>query len=125
MAVTRTGPRVSWFSGRRVAWLLALPMILGIVVFAVYPFVYLLFLSFSESNLGRVFQDWVGFSNYGEAIGDAKFTATIARSVGFSFLTTGMAMVLGVALALLLASRHRRFSSLPSPTSGNGARSSR
>ncbi len=102
MAVTRTGPRVSWFSGRRIAWMLALPMILGIVVFAVYPFVYLLFLSFSESNLGRVFQDWVGFSNYADAVGDAKFTATIARSVGFSFLTTGMAMVLGVALALLL-----------------------
>lgn len=81
---------------------MAMPMILGIAVFALYPFVYLLMLSFSESNLGRAFQAWVGFSNYGEALGDAKFMSTIGRSVGFSFLTTAIAMVVGVAVALLL-----------------------
>lgn len=96
------GRKPSWLTGRRLSWLMAMPMIIGIAVFALYPFVYLLMLSFSDSNLGRAFQAWVGFSNYGEALGDAKFMSTIGRSVGFSFLTTAIAMVVGVAVALLL-----------------------
>ena len=83
-----TGPTASWLSGRRLAWLLAAPMIAGIIVFAVYPFIYLLLLSFSDSNLGQVFRDWVGGENYGDALSDAKFTATILRSVGLALLTT-------------------------------------
>lgn len=77
-------------------------MMAGIIIFAFYPFIYLLFLSFSDSNLGRVFRAWVGWSNYVEAFGNAKFTATIGRSVMLAMLTTLMALVLGTAVALLL-----------------------
>lgn len=91
-----------WFSRRRIAWLMALPMVIGIIVFAVYPFVYLVLLSFSESNLGRAFQDWVGWSNYADTISNTKFTSSVARSVGFSFAATTAAMCVGVGVALLL-----------------------
>lgn len=102
MAADNAGPTAARLSGRRLAWLLAVPMIAGIIVFALYPFIYLLLLSFSDSNLGQVFRDWVGGENYGDALGNAKFTATILRSVGLSLLTMALAMIVGVAVALLL-----------------------
>ena len=102
MVTMFSGLAATRLSGRRFAWMLAAPMVAGIVVFAVYPFIYLLLLSFSDSNLGQVFRDWVGGENYGEALSDAKFTATIVRSVGLALLTTALAMIVGLAVALLL-----------------------
>ncbi len=81
---------------------MAMPMIVGIVVFAFYPFVYLILLSFSESNLGRTFQEWVGWENFSESLANTKFTGSVLRSVGFAFATTAIAMIVGVAVALLL-----------------------
>ena len=49
MAAYNASPVTFGFSGRRLAWLLATPMIAGIIVFAVYPFIYLLLLSLSDS----------------------------------------------------------------------------
>lgn len=87
---------------RLLIWLLATPMLLGLILFAVYPFVYLVLLSFSNSNLGTLFRAWVGLENYAEALGDEKFTASIGRSVVFALVTTASTLVLGVGVALLL-----------------------
>ncbi|MGF1473988.1 MAG: carbohydrate ABC transporter permease [Geminicoccaceae bacterium] len=88
--------------GRLLAWAIATPLLLGIIVFALYPFVYLILLSISDSNLGQVFREWVGGDNYADALTDDKYTASIGRSVGFALFTTALAMVLGLAVALLL-----------------------
>ncbi len=87
---------------RLVLWAFVAPMVLGLTVFAVYPFVYLVLLSFSKSNLGTLFVDWVGLTNYGDTFGNTKFTASIWRSVQFAILTTAVTIVLGMAVALLL-----------------------
>ena len=89
-------------TGRLIAWALATPLIIGIIAFALYPFVYLLLLSFSHSSLGKVFRAWVGFSNYGDVLSDSKYLATIVRSIVYALATTAMAIVLGLAIALLL-----------------------
>ena len=91
------------FDRRRLAlWGLTAPLVLGLIVFAVYPFIYLVFLSFSKSNLGTLFQDWVGWANYGDAVSDPKFTASLWRSTIFALVTTAVTLVLGMAVALLL-----------------------
>lgn len=87
---------------RLVAWALALPLLLGLLVFAVYPFVYLVLLSFSQSTLGAPFRAWVGWANYATALGDDKVTAALGRSVAYALATTLVALVLGLAVALLL-----------------------
>lgn len=87
---------------RLVIWSLVAPLVLGLVVFAVYPFVYLVLLSFSQSNLGTLFRAWVGLENYADAIGNAKFTASLWRSSLFALVTTAVTIVLGMGVALLL-----------------------
>jgi len=89
-------------SGRVVALLLVIPLVVGLGVFAVYPFIYLIGLAVTESNLANPFSKWIGGEQFSEALGDARFVASLWRSVAFAFMTTGLAMVIGVALALLL-----------------------
>ncbi|MFO1070537.1 MAG: sugar ABC transporter permease [Geminicoccaceae bacterium] len=94
------GPRYD--RRRLVAWAFALPLLVGLIAFAVYPTVYLLFLSFSQSTLGAPFKAWVGWKNYATSLTDTKFTDSLWRSVGLALLTTGLAVGLGLAVALLL-----------------------
>ena len=87
---------------RLIGWAVVMPLIGGLIVFAVYPFIYLIFLSFSDSNLGTLFRGWVGVENYTDAIGQAKFTKSLLRSAIFALMTTLVSVVLGVVVALLL-----------------------
>ena len=107
---TREGPQAG---GRRagapaldrrrlIGWAVVMPLIGGLIVFAVYPFIYLIFLSFSESNLGTLFRGWVGVENYSDAIGQSKFTSSLLRSAIFALMTTAASCVLGVGVALLI-----------------------
>ena len=77
-------------------------MLLGLCVFAVYPFFYLIGLAFTESSLARIFQEWTGFANFAEALDDERYVRSLFRSVAVAFLSTAIAMVLGVAVAVLL-----------------------
>lgn len=82
--------------------LLVLPMVLGLAVFALYPFVYLIALSISESLLGQTFQQWVGLDNFRTAFRDDVFTGSLVRSILFAFPVSLIELVLGVGIALLL-----------------------
>jgi multiple sugar transport system permease protein len=77
-------------------------MVVGLLVFAVYPLVYLLVLSASKSLLGKPFQAWIGWENYRAAFADRGFIEALLRSVGFALPVTIAEVVLGLAIALLL-----------------------
>lgn len=77
-------------------------MVLGLLVFAIYPLVYLLILSASRSLLGSPFQAWVGLDNYRAAFADQPFLASLLRSVGFALPVTIAEVILGLAIAVLL-----------------------
>ena len=87
---------------RLIGWAVVMPLVGGLIVFAVYPFIYLIFLSFSDSNLGTLFRGWVGVEHYTDSIGQAKFTSSLVRSIVFALMTTAVSVVLGVVVALLL-----------------------
>jgi multiple sugar transport system permease protein len=78
------------------------PMVVGLLVFAVYPLVYLLVLSASKSLLGKPFQAWIGWENYRAAFADRGFIEALLRSVGFALPVTIAEVLLGLAIALLL-----------------------
>ncbi len=82
--------------------LLVAPMVAGLVVFALYPLIYLIALSGSESMLGKTFQAWVGFGNFQQALADRVFTDSLVRSVLFAVPVSLVELVLGVGIALLL-----------------------
>ena len=93
----------------RAAWLMLSPVIVGLAFFAVYPSLYLLALSFTNSTLGRPFKTWTGWSNYAWLLtgGDQVFLPALVRSAAFAFVASGLELVLGVGLALLLADLRR------------------
>ena len=86
-----------------------LPLVVGLLVFAIYPSVYVLGLSFTKSTLGQPFKTWIGWSNYRWLTfgGDEIFIASLLRAALFSFGVALVELWLGVWLAVLLASLRR------------------
>jgi multiple sugar transport system permease protein len=82
--------------------LLVAPLVLGLLLFAIYPLIYLLILSSSTSLLGKPFQGWIGADNYRVALTDQPFIDSLLRSIGFAISVTIVELVLGVAIAVLL-----------------------
>lgn len=89
---------------RRWGRILVSPVVGALLLFGLYPTVYLVLLSLSRSTLGQPFQGWVGLSNYLQGFADAAFRQSLWLSVGFSALVCWSEMVLGVFLAVLLDS---------------------
>jgi len=104
-------PRGSGGDGSRVraAWLMLLPVLLGLLVFAVYPSIYVVGLSFTKSTLGQPFKAWIGWSNYRWLLfgGDEIFVPSLLRAALFSFGVALVELWLGLWLALLLTSLQR------------------
>lgn len=89
-------------SRRRAALLLIGPALLLLVGIFVYPFVYALYISFTEWTLGQQLSPtWAGFDNYTSLFGDARFRNAIYRSGVFVTGAVSIELVLGFALALL------------------------
>lgn len=88
--------------------LLVVPLVVALLVFAVYPAAYLLALSLSESILGQPFRSWVGLENFVRAAGDSVVLSSLGRSVLFAVPVSLLQMVFGVAVALLLDASVRR-----------------
>ncbi|WP_298461993.1 carbohydrate ABC transporter permease [uncultured Cellulomonas sp.] len=87
-------------------YLLLVPALVPIAVGLGYPLVRQLVLSFQEYGLRQQFGQparWVGLANYAELLGDPYVWAVIGRSVAFCLVNAAVTMVLGVALAVLMA----------------------
>jgi multiple sugar transport system permease protein len=80
---------------------MALPAIILLLVFSLYPFFYVLGLSFTESTLARPFQEFVQFENYRRALEDTVFRTSIRNTLVYAFTATILQMLLGFALALV------------------------
>lgn len=99
--MAETASRVSR-SNRRVGWAFSTPALIAGLVVTVYPLVYLLASSVSESTLGRPFQSFVGGENFAEAFGDATFTGALFRTTVFAIFTSLFQVALGLVIALLM-----------------------
>lgn len=103
-------------SGRRLtAWAVVTPMLSGLVIFAVYPFIYLVVLSLMKANLAAPFffdlsdkslafleKNFIGLDNFSDAFDESKFTSSLFRSVVYALGTTAGAILLGIAVAVLV-----------------------
>lgn len=86
-----------------------LPLVFGLLIFTVYPSVYVFGLSFTKSSLGQPFKAWIGWNNYRWLTvgGDAIFIPSLVRATFFSFGVALVEIGLGLWLALLLVSLKR------------------
>jgi ABC-type sugar transport system permease subunit len=105
--VVRDPPRALISGSRTVIWLLVAPLVVGLAVFAVYPFIDVLALSFSKSSLGRPFQKWPVAANYLALARDETFRAALVRTMIFAIPVPLIEVTLGFSVALLLHSSLR------------------
>ncbi|MCL1897566.1 MAG: sugar ABC transporter permease [Micrococcales bacterium] len=98
---------VSRAQGRMAIWLLlpAAAVVFGVVV---YPIIRTGQMSLTNVNSAMQTEaDWVGFSNYTKALTNPKFWASIGRTLYFTVVSTGIELLLGLALAGFLNAKIR------------------
>jgi ABC-type sugar transport system permease subunit len=88
----------------RLAWWLLLPSLLAILVIGAFPLGWTLWESFHLHDLrmpwlGRPF---IGAANYLEAATDPRFWGAFAHTAGFTLVSVGLELILGLGLALAM-----------------------
>ncbi len=87
-------------------YLFILPVILGILVFTLTPFLLSFYYSFTNfDNLNP--PTWVGFANFTRMFGDAKFWNAVKVTAIYAVITVVLSLVLSFLLAVGLNLRYR------------------
>jgi multiple sugar transport system permease protein/N,N'-diacetylchitobiose transport system permease protein len=102
------GPRRLSWRGRtrefRFAALLLIPSVIVVFGIVIYPILRTLYTSFYDVNSpfpGTY--PFVGFDNYTHALSNPDFWSAVRRTAYFTVVSTGLELVLGLGIALLLA----------------------
>jgi multiple sugar transport system permease protein len=85
---------------RNVKFLFVLPGVLWVLAFTIYPLIRSLFLSFTNTRMGRT-GEFVGLQNYIRALTDYRFQNSAFITVFFVVCSVVLTVGLGLGLALL------------------------
>lgn len=101
----RLRPRYTWLTDRRLAWLFLSPTMILLLLIAIFPLIWSLYLSFTQYS---VIQDaatgprWIGLQNYAQLLSDKDVWNRFTLTASFVVPAVGIELLLGFALALLL-----------------------
>ena len=84
-----------------------MPALLLLIIFFMIPVVQSLILSFTDSYGMKSTYNWVGFSNYVEALTDSSFLGAISTTFTYALVAVLGSNLLALALALMLDGRMR------------------
>ncbi len=84
------------------AWIFLTPALILLVVFVLYPILYLFFLSFTAGSFTLKGIHWVGFKNYIRLFFNNDFWQIIGNTVYFTIATVIPSMIIPLGLAVLL-----------------------
>lgn len=87
-------------------YLLLLPVAVALGVGMGYPLVRQIIMSFQEYGLAQQFGEppsWIGLDNYKALVTDSEIWVVVARSVVFCLVNAALTMVIGLAIASLMA----------------------
>jgi ABC-type sugar transport system permease subunit len=113
VARTRSQPRFSGLAWRRARWgyVFIGPWIIGFLAFTAFPMVATFVFSFTNINLAQAEPlRFVGLKNYQTLLGDRQVWNSLGITLKFAVLALPVAVILPFLVALLLHSRHLRFS---------------
>lgn len=85
----------------RLAWVLIAPALVGFVVFAVYPTIRGIYLSFTDFKVLTP-PTWIGLDNFVELLGDDVFWSSLAVTVYFVVLSVTLSMAISLVTAAVL-----------------------
>jgi len=80
---------------------MVLPVVVGLAIFAILPFFYLIVLSLTKSNLTAPMSAFVGIDNFLHAALSADFRFSLVLTSVFAFMVSILQLVLGFILAML------------------------
>src|SRR5438876_6691861 len=83
------------------SWVMLTPGVLFLLAFVAYPFFYGIFLSLQERQVARAGQ-FVGLANFVALTADPVFWQVTRNAFLYTFVTTVLKLVGGMALALVL-----------------------
>src|SRR5689334_10597110 len=101
----RLRPRFLWLTDRRLATIFLAPTMLLLLLIALFPLIWSLYLSFTQYS---VIQDaasgpkWVGLRNYAQLLSDKNIWNRFTLTASFVVPAVGIELLLGFALAMLL-----------------------
>jgi ABC-type sugar transport system permease subunit len=96
------GSRLGAVVERRIAYLLVLPTVVGIILVDVYPLMFNLWISFQERKISSAVATFIGLRNYQRIVADPEVWNAIRVSLIFTGASVFFSFVIGFALALLL-----------------------
>lgn len=83
------------------------PATLHLIVFALVPLGFSLYLSFFRWNLLRSEQQWLGLGNYAYSLSDPLFWNAMWNSTKFAVCSVPLGMIVGLAVAVLVHQKLR------------------
>jgi multiple sugar transport system permease protein len=96
------GPRVRLFEHEaRLGYLLLVPALLLLLVFVAYPFLFGIWLSVTNSQIG-VNGHFIGLGNFQFEQSDTVFIQSFFNTISYTAITTVVKLFLGLVMALLL-----------------------
>lgn len=99
-------------SQRFVKWCLVLPAVVFLFSFTIYPFVYLVVVSFTGSDLLSQQRSFTAsLDNYKRLVSDPFFTSTLLNTAKFTLASVSVEIIFGVVLASIFTGV-RRFGDL-------------
>ncbi|MCB8882601.1 sugar ABC transporter permease [Acidisoma cellulosilytica] len=99
----RVMPRADGGGGERGTWLLLGPALLFLTVFAVWPFCYLIYASFTSYQMAiPVPIHWVGLGNFEALVSTARFWHSLGVTAAFALVSVPLQLLIGLGIALLL-----------------------
>lgn len=89
-----------------IGYLFASPIIVGLLVFAAYPFLASIYYSLNDYNVIQP-PYWTGLQNYQSLLSDPLFWLSLANTAIYSAVSIPLGLVFGLGLALLLRQKLR------------------
>lgn len=89
------------------ALILALPWILTLALFWLYPIIYSVIVGFTDMQLLSKSFNWVGFENYIALLSDREFISALKNTALFVFVTIPITTIISLLLALLVNKNFR------------------
>ncbi|SSC67938.1 carbohydrate ABC transporter permease [Ciceribacter selenitireducens] len=88
----------------RIALLLAAPAVLLLLLFVILPTIAVIFLGFTDFELGYASFNFVGFENYADLLKDRTFKKSLWNTTVYAAIVAPTSMALGLGIALLIES---------------------
>ena len=107
-AKTKKRPDVEYVAGanekreKLMGYLMAMPAIVLLIAFTVYPLCYLAYRSFFGGSIISKNPKFVGFENYVALVESADFHQVLVNTAIYTVITVGLTMVLAIVIAVWL-----------------------